>query len=227
MNYQDIGKRIKQRRTELNLTQQELAEKLQVTNKAVSKWETGEGYPDISILSDISSALVISVDDLLGSSFKTTIQTKKSDLNLIYRMILLGSVPLIYLLPMMERYAMFGFGENWLGASGGNSLSGYAIILQSPLTSWAQLTFISLMLIYVISVMLLVEYGLNHFKEIELFPFLKKHKNKKRMIWLLILSLPIPLYVGLMTGVEIGLILMPMIITLYVYLELKTLKYKS
>jgi transcriptional regulator with XRE-family HTH domain len=227
MNYQDIGKRIKQRRTELNLTQQELADQLQVTNKAVSKWETGEGYPDISILSEISSVLMISVDDLLGSTFAKHEVSKKSDLNLIYKMLLLGSVPLIYLLPMMTRYAMFGFGENWPSASGGNSLSGYAIILQSPLTNWAKLTFISLMLIYVISVMLLVEYGLNHFKEIELFPFLKKHKTKKRMIGLLILSLPIPLFVGLLTGVEIGLILMPMIITLYVYLELKSLKHKS
>lgn len=227
MNYQDIGKRIKQRRTELNLTQQELADQLQVTNKAVSKWETGEGYPDISILSEISSVLVISVDDLLGSTFQKNEVSNKSDLNLVYKMLLLGSVPLIFLLPMMARFAMYGFGENWPGASGGNSLSGYAIILQSPLTNWAKLTFISLMFLYVISVMLLVEYGLNHFKEIELFPFLKKHKTKKRMIWLLILSLPIPLYVGLRTGVEIGLILMTTIITLYVYLELKTLKSKS
>ncbi|PKM88823.1 MAG: hypothetical protein CVU85_03505 [Firmicutes bacterium HGW-Firmicutes-10] len=224
MNYQDIGKRIKQRRTELNLTQQELADQLQVTNKAISKWETGEGYPDISILNELSSVLKISTDDLLGSVYQKIEVSKKFDLNLIYKMILLGSVPLIYLLPMMERYAMYGFGEDWLGASGGNSLSGYAIILQSPLTNWAKLTFISLMLIYVISVMLLVEYGLNHFKEIELFPFLKKHKTKKRMLWLLILSLPVPLYVGLMTGVEIGLILMPVIITLLVYLEFKPLK---
>ena len=45
MDQQQIGSFIRQCREEQNLTQQQLADKLGVTNKAVSKWETGEGMP--------------------------------------------------------------------------------------------------------------------------------------------------------------------------------------
>jgi len=45
MNQRVVGNRIAQQRKELGMTQSMLAEKLKVTNKAISKWETGEGYP--------------------------------------------------------------------------------------------------------------------------------------------------------------------------------------
>lgn len=47
------------------LTQKQLAEKLMVTDKAVSQWETGRGFPDISILSELAEALSVSVPELL------------------------------------------------------------------------------------------------------------------------------------------------------------------
>ena len=47
------------------MTQGELAERLSVSNKTISKWEAGAGLPDISILVDLASVLDISVDDLL------------------------------------------------------------------------------------------------------------------------------------------------------------------
>jgi transcriptional regulator with XRE-family HTH domain len=56
------------RRKALGLTQQQLAEKLHLTNKAISKWETGEGLPDISVLKDLAAVLQISTDELLGAS---------------------------------------------------------------------------------------------------------------------------------------------------------------
>jgi transcriptional regulator with XRE-family HTH domain len=226
MNYQDIGKRIRQRRSELNLTQQELADQLQVTNKAISKWETGEGYPDISILNELSSVLKISTDDLLGSAYQKIDVPKQTDLSLIHKMILLGSVPLIYLLPMMQkRYFFFGIEE--LGASQTLQLSGYKVISQIPETGVALLSFISLVLIIAIAVLLLVEYFLNTFKQIELFPWLKEREVKFLISLLLMLSIPFPLYVGVMTGIEIGMILVTAAITLIVYLELKTLIHKS
>ena len=49
-----------------DLTQKELAAKLGVTNKAISKWETGQGMPDISILLKLSEILEVSVEELLS-----------------------------------------------------------------------------------------------------------------------------------------------------------------
>ncbi len=69
MDTTGVGERIAVRRKELGLTQKELAEKLLVTNKAVSKWETGEGYPDITILPSLAKELSTSVDFLLTNKY--------------------------------------------------------------------------------------------------------------------------------------------------------------
>lgn len=66
MNQEKIGKFIAGCRKEQNLTQEELAVKLNITNKAVSKWETGKGLPDASIMMDLCNILKISVNDLLS-----------------------------------------------------------------------------------------------------------------------------------------------------------------
>lgn len=65
MDSKKIGKLIAKRRKEKGMTQGELAERLSVSNKTISKWETDAGLPDISILVDLASVLDISVDDLL------------------------------------------------------------------------------------------------------------------------------------------------------------------
>ena len=59
------GNFIAQRRKELGLTQRQLAERLGVTNKAVSKWETGQGMPDVGVLLELSRVLGVTVDELL------------------------------------------------------------------------------------------------------------------------------------------------------------------
>lgn len=64
MNY-ITGDTIKKLREKKKLTQKQLAEKLAVTDKAVSKWETGRGFPDISILPELAGALSVSVPELL------------------------------------------------------------------------------------------------------------------------------------------------------------------
>ncbi len=61
----NIGDRIKQKRKELGFTQAELGEKLNITDRAVSKWEQGEGDPNLSIIPDIAKALGVSLDYLL------------------------------------------------------------------------------------------------------------------------------------------------------------------
>ncbi|MDY5669196.1 MAG: helix-turn-helix transcriptional regulator [Bacilli bacterium] len=60
-----IGNRIKLKRKELGLTQAELGEKLNITDRAVSKWEQGEGDPNLSIIPNIAKVLGVSLDYLL------------------------------------------------------------------------------------------------------------------------------------------------------------------
>ena len=62
------GDVIRRLRESKKLTQEELAQKLFVTSKAVSKWETGKGYPDISLLEPLAGALGISVIELLSGN---------------------------------------------------------------------------------------------------------------------------------------------------------------
>ena len=52
-------------RKEKNMTQAELATKIQVTDKAVSRWERGLGFPDINTLEPLSDALEISILELM------------------------------------------------------------------------------------------------------------------------------------------------------------------
>ena len=61
-----IGKNISEYRKALNLSQLELAEKLNYSDKAISKWERGESLPDIIILKQIADLFHITVNDLLG-----------------------------------------------------------------------------------------------------------------------------------------------------------------
>ena len=65
MNITKTGNLIKELRTEKGFTQKELAEKLNVSTAAVSKWENGKGFPDISILEKLSSELEISITELI------------------------------------------------------------------------------------------------------------------------------------------------------------------
>ena len=65
MNHYITGSTIKALREKLHLTQSQLAEKLCVSDKAVSKWETGKGFPDISLIEPLASALKVSIPELL------------------------------------------------------------------------------------------------------------------------------------------------------------------
>lgn len=65
MDAKFTGKIIQTKRKELGLTQIQLADKLNVSNRAISKWENGDGYPDVSILEDVANVLGITIDELL------------------------------------------------------------------------------------------------------------------------------------------------------------------
>ena len=68
-NYMDqikIGKFISKKRKEVNLTQSDLAEKLNITDRAISKWENGVCLPDASIMNDLCNILNITINDLFS-----------------------------------------------------------------------------------------------------------------------------------------------------------------
>ena len=63
-----FGSFIKEKRIEKNLTQKQLAEILFVTESAVSKWERGIAYPDITLITEICKALDVSESELINAS---------------------------------------------------------------------------------------------------------------------------------------------------------------
>ena len=61
----DMGAKIKSRRLELNMTQVELAEKLNVSRSTVSNWEIGRNYPDLQLIVSLADILELSLDEML------------------------------------------------------------------------------------------------------------------------------------------------------------------
>jgi|SRR5690554_4810265 len=73
----NIGLFIKELRKQKRMTQKDLASKIGVSDKAVSKWEVGDNYPDIFLLSNIANVFEISTDELLNCQIND--EVKKSD----------------------------------------------------------------------------------------------------------------------------------------------------
>ncbi len=65
MNQGTIGKFIAKKRKEQNLTQEQLAERLGVSNKTVSKWETGKCMPDYAVINSLCEELKVSISELM------------------------------------------------------------------------------------------------------------------------------------------------------------------
>lgn len=84
MNQIEIGKFIAKCRKEKKITQAQLAEKLNITDRAVSKWETGKSMPDSSIMLELCQLLGITVNELLsGEKVNMDSLERKADENLI------------------------------------------------------------------------------------------------------------------------------------------------
>lgn len=111
-----IGKFIAEKRKEQNLTQMQLAEKLGITDRAVSKWETGKSLPDASIMLELCGLLKITVNDLLSGEVvsmenynekteRTLIemvkQKEQADKRLLSFEIVIGIISTLFLLAMI------------------------------------------------------------------------------------------------------------------------------
>ena len=86
MNQEKIGKFISNCRKEKNITQSELAEKLNVTNRTVSRWENGKNMPDYSILKDLCNILEIDVNEFInGERLSKEDKNNNDDIDLILK----------------------------------------------------------------------------------------------------------------------------------------------
>ena len=86
-----IGETIASLRKQKGMTQNELAEKMNVTDKAVSKWERDLSCPDINTISKLAEILDVSVEELLKAKKKENSNTKMKDLiNLIFKAVALA-----------------------------------------------------------------------------------------------------------------------------------------
>ena len=84
MDQNKSGKFIAEARKEKNMTQQELADKLCVTDRAVSHWENGRRLPDYSLLKELCDILSISINELFaGEKISNENYKEKADENLM------------------------------------------------------------------------------------------------------------------------------------------------
>lgn len=128
MDQSMIGKFIAERRKAQGLTQAKLAEKLGITDRAVSKWETGRSMPDVSVMLELCEILKITVNDLLCGEVvsmekynETTEknllemirQKEEADRRLLSIEIVIGVLSCVFLLTMLL-VAVFINMQDWL-----------------------------------------------------------------------------------------------------------------
>ena len=130
MNQQTIGKFIAQKRKEKNLTQEQLAEKLGVSNKTVSKWECGKCMPDYSVVKLLCQELDITVSELMDGEVKADSSIRVFDegqiLNMLERIQLLEKqkISILGILLIIMGIAFIAFSQLLGGTDFRNFLSG-------------------------------------------------------------------------------------------------------
>ncbi len=123
-----IGKFIAERRKKNNLTQMQLAEKLNITDRAISKWENGKAMPDSGVMLELCNELKITVNELLSGEMiemnnyneiveKNLLdmvkQKEESDKRLLSMEIVIGVLSIIILLSSTFVASFFEM-ENWI-----------------------------------------------------------------------------------------------------------------
>lgn len=84
MDQVKIGQYISRKRKDLGLTQKDLAEKIDVTDKSISKWERGNGLPDVTRLAPLCEALKISMNELVaGEDIAEAVLSEKTEENIM------------------------------------------------------------------------------------------------------------------------------------------------
>lgn len=114
----ELNAQIKKYRTELKLSQEELAEKVYVTRQTISNWENGKSYPDIHSLLLLSSLFNVSLDQLIKGDIKTMKEIISEQevkefnyygniFSIHFVLLILSAAPLFM---WLEQYALIPFG---------------------------------------------------------------------------------------------------------------------
>lgn len=123
MNKQPMGDLITQLRKEKGMTQKDLADKMNVTDKAVSKWERNLSCPDINSLPLLAETLGVSVEELLNTTKKEEKANEKIDniIDLILKVIPLAMGVAVVVTSVLEQidmysgFTMLGIGLTCIG----------------------------------------------------------------------------------------------------------------
>lgn len=107
---EEIGRQISQKRKELNITQQELAKKLNVTDKAISNWETGKNYPDYCYFNELKE--ILGIDFNHDSSNNKEIIIKKGKKIIIAIATILFGILMMYTVNNYKQYNIYELNIN-------------------------------------------------------------------------------------------------------------------
>ena len=133
----EFGEKIQKLRNQNKWTQEQLAEKLYVSRTAVSKWESGKGYPSIDLLKDIAKLFNKTIDELLSSeqiidiAKNENISNMKRANNLIYGLLDIISILFIFLPLYAQKTENFVYSVSLINTNDINSIIkiSYIIIL--------------------------------------------------------------------------------------------------
>lgn len=213
MNQKHVGIKIAQRRKELGLTQAVLAEKLQVTNKAVSKWETGEGYPDITLIKKLANQLELSVDELLEDNEDKVDEVRevvmKKSKHDVYLAILHVAVIYTFVLPFLT-FNVYMFD---IDALPGFTITqqGFQLLFSSPNNAVTMLLILGLYVIVIVSILKVIRHIMLYVRKHSLFDFL----TQKRVVLVYRLiglaTIVTLLYMNFVSTIELGVILLSIV----------------
>lgn len=132
-----VAKNIAHYRKQLNMTQLDLAEKLNYSDKSVSKWERAEGMPDVYVLKELSDFFGVGLDDLVREhKFKPIAKKKKDLISFFY-----ASLPWVVAAFVFALLSLLGIeGRWWLFFIG--AIPASALTLYIFNTVWRRIVFI-------------------------------------------------------------------------------------
>lgn len=228
MNQKNVGDKIALRRKELGMTQAALAEKLQVTNKAVSKWETGEGYPDITLIKKLSSLLQISVDELLEDQEVNPVVeeslSRKNPSN-VYQVPIHSLIVISFFLPFIS-FDLHMFDIDVLpGVT--VTRSGFQLMISSPNNIQTLFLILGLYVIVLSSFLKVIHYLNVYAKGQMFFEFLLSHKV---VLITQIISVFVLILLWITTfsqGLQIGLILLSLLWVVSVVYDIGLKRFSS